>query len=174
MIDFFDEYLDLLDIVNLEMAIGPESSLTNMMEHMLKYQYNKRIQSSSWVKTIIRSYIELCNNKNIKISDSELNKVYKNAYKKASAKNNLPKELENNKPSEWTLEFLTNEYCIRKFLHDNYNVEIAYNIDIDDIFDTMLRNNTKKRKNNLNISGTPYWCTRFLFSYIAIHFYSVV
>ena len=145
MIEFYEDYLDLLDIVNLEMAIRPESSLINMMEHMLKYKYNKSKQTASWISTITRSYYELISNNKIKISDFELDQLYQESYKRASKENKLPLELKNNKPEDWTIKSLTDEKFIRDFLNDNRNPNPIYYIEIDKFFNSNTKNNKKKK-----------------------------
>lgn len=135
LLEFCDD-LDLLDIIE-EMAISPSNSIKNMFEHMIKYVCNPSKQTASWVNTIIRSYKELmANRKNIKNID--LDKEYMKAYKDASKLNNVPYELEN-RPYDWNLNSIMNINWISDFLHNNYNQNLTYQIDLDEKINSIIK-----------------------------------
>ena len=104
-----------------------KSRLLNLYFHMLKYQYQKEIQTSSWIRTIVeqsKQLGELVSRKSLKykISDDIVNNVYdkalKNAtnssttYEKRYGKPEFPSKL----PNEYYLQSIIDSEYIYTFL----------------------------------------------------------
>ena len=114
------------EILN-EMGSSDFEEFKNRLEvlyfHMLKYQYQSEIQSTSWVKTINEQYkklIELlCNNNTLKnkMSDDVVNKVYDKALKSAVT-NSLIYQKRFNKKPKFPCK-LPNDYYLQNILYND-------------------------------------------------------
>ena len=131
----FDDDVDLLDIISeasrqKEKINNIQNSIKTMFSHMIKYQYNPRRQTKSWVSTIIREYKNI-----ISYSIKELNRYidtdildesYKNGRNEAvneDEDNIIHKIAPKSRPYNWDLEFITSLDCIVDFLNINeYNL----------------------------------------------------
>lgn len=104
------------------------SYLSIIIQHLLKYKYQKEKQSSSWadsMKANQRHIDKLLDNTNVRNragTKSSLDKDYKNAYddamhdiEKSGRKIDLPKE----RPEEFTLDNLVNKDWRNKYIEDN-------------------------------------------------------
>ena len=156
MFDFleFDDFLleqELIDEATDDGITKAESELTNMMQHMIKHQYQPSRQGKSWCDSIGDSY-NLYNkivNKNAKSKKNiekgiDLDKCYKDARKEALKQTNLPQStIPKDKPSELDINYMTDYDKIISFLKDNYNQDATYNFkskeDMEDFMISKLK-----------------------------------
>ncbi len=140
--DFFDD-ADLLDIIEevskqKDLINDAKNSLKTIFCHMIKYQYNPRRQTKSWVATIIREYKLLSKMKKLNkfITDEILNESYNNGRNEAISEdedNVIENKSQIYRPYNWNIEFVTNINSIIDFLHkyesdyrfDNYDLDIV-------------------------------------------------
>ena len=112
------------------------SYLSIIIQHLLKYKYQKEKQSSSWadsMKANQRHIDKLLDNTNVRNragTKSSLDKDYKNAYddamhdiEKSGRKIDLPKE----RPEEFTLDNLVNEDWRNNHIEDNKGDSWTFN-----------------------------------------------
>lgn len=155
---YFDN-IDLLDEINLmeELDMIEESkrsdlgkicsNITILFSHLIKYQYNPRKQSVSWIDTIVTKYKQIQKDtKSIKyITDSMLDDCYKAAYRDAvkENKNNVTSNTPKDRPYDWNINLVTNINNIRQYLNTYYSYENVYPFDVNDTIDHYLYNSKK-------------------------------
>lgn len=120
-----DQILNEMGSSNLDQF---KSRLHVLYFHMLKYQYQKEIQSSSWIKTIIEQSNQINylmrTNKSMKskINDNLIDDVYGKAVRTAiSSSSNYTSrygepKFPSSKPEEYSLDNVSNINYIRTFL----------------------------------------------------------
>ena len=149
-LDFFENY-DELDIVEEaskqdEIRNEAKSLIRTMFQHLIKYQYNPRKQSKSWVNTIVRDHKKLSNINKDKlfklVQEYLLDEAYLEGRKLAIDEddcNVIEKESPEWRPYDWDLYFLTNIESIREFLHTYHSNMMVYKFDVDDCIERGLR-----------------------------------
>lgn len=116
-------YSNLEEAVADEVSKG-ESFLTLLYHHMLKYQYQSYRQTRSWVNTILTSSRQLLKlisrNTNVyKRVSKTVDSAYSDAVNDASIETGIKKtDFPKVRPSEWSIDNVTNERFIKNFLYD--------------------------------------------------------
>lgn len=150
--------MDLLDEINLLGDIdiefleeGKKSDITSQLEghiivlfsHLIKYQYNPKKQTRSWIKTIITQYkdIQKLGNKIYRyINDDMLDECYEYAYKDALKEDskNVTSKTPKNRPYIWNIDLVTNIDSITNYLYTYYSYENVYPFDLEDTINIFL------------------------------------
>ena len=120
--------------------------IRTIFQHMIKYQYNQRKQSKSWVSTIIRDYkklSEIDKHKLFKLVQIYiLDEAYFEGRKLAIDEddcNVIKKESSEWRPYEWDLYFLTNIESIKEFLYTYQSNSMVYKFDLDECIERGLK-----------------------------------
>lgn len=151
-----DPCIDLLESVDIIMERSDRKDskkflpgyIERLFEHLIKYQYNPRKQTKSWIETIVTKHKEIldCGNDLIRyVDDQFLNTCYKKGYSDAvkESKNNVTRETPKDRPYDWNITFITNIELIREYLHTYYSYENVYPFDLDKTIDYHLYNSSK-------------------------------
>lgn len=153
---FEDSDIDLLDLDILTEASNQKAfindisnSIKTMFCHMIKYQYNPRRQTKSWVETIVREFNKLTEIEfkklNRIIDDDLLNESYKDGRNEAineDEDNIINKSSPLYRPYDWNIQLITQLELLVKFLKDNEYPYKLYPFDIQECINRGL----KKRK----------------------------
>ena len=150
--------IDLLDLLQIQEGAADQSdSITNQMQHMIKYACNPNKQTSSWANSILDDCFinnKIINDKQNKkklkygkpiISDSEMDEYYEKSLIDARKEKNKIPDSFSSRPNDWTYSNLSNIEFVVDFLKTNYGNK-NYSFDIDAVIERKLNNRSKKKK----------------------------